>query len=319
MVKRGTINFPLKRSLDAIADALPAMLVTNDLRAAERKNPTGKIITTRDYNVYLFQAKEIPNLLLEIGRLREITFREIGEGTGKSRDLDVFDQRYHHLILWDNQNECIAGSYRMGIGPELFSEYGMRGFYLRSLFKIKKEGRYLFENGIELGRAFITQSYQMRPLPLFLMWKAIIHIILRRKDIKYILGSVSISSRFSRTSRSLIVKYIKKYYYDAEFADYVRPKKDFKPKLNEASNDILLQAGPMDLKRIDKIIAQLEPDGIRFPVLLKKYLTQNARVVGFNVDPLFGNSLDGFMYINTSHLPKSTIDPVLEELGEITG
>lgn len=310
------IHFPLKRKLEAIADPLPGLLIANDIAEAAHRDPKVLITQTGDYCVYLMTAQQAPNALQEIGRLREITFREIGEGSGKSVDLDEFDTYYHHLILWDRNKECIAGAYRMGMGPEIFPEFGIRGFYLRSLFKIKKEGRYLFEQGLELGRAFIVTEYQMRPMPLFLMWKAIIHIIIRQPELRYILGSVSISNRFSRTSRSLIVSYIKKYYFDAEYADYVRPKKEFKPKLNTVASDVLLGSSPKDLKRIDRMISQLEPDGIRFPVLLKKYLTQNARVVGFNVDPLFGNSLDGFMYINTSHLPEETLKPVMDELAQ---
>lgn len=310
------IQFPLKRKLEAIADPLPGLLIANEIAEAAHRDPKVLITQTGDYCVYLLTAQQAPYALQEIGRLREITFREIGEGSGKSVDLDEYDSYYHHLILWDRKKDCIAGAYRMGMGPEIFPEFGIRGFYLRSLFKIKKEGRYLFEQGLELSRAFIVTEYQMRPMPLFLMWKAIIHIIIRQPELRYILGSVSISNRFSRTSRSLIVSYIKKYYYDAEYADYVRPKKKFKPKLNTVASDVLLGSSSKDLKRIDRMISQLEPDGIRFPVLLKKYLTQNARVVGFNVDPLFGNSLDGFMYINTSHLPKETLKPVMDELAE---
>lgn len=304
---------------EPIAPTLPSMLLQNDIREAVRKSPECKIVSNKSFDVYLFSAKQIPNIIEEIGRLREITFREIGEGTSKDRDLDKYDQWYNHLVLWDNDSVRIVGAYRLGFGPDIFTEYGMRGFYLRSLFKIKKQGRYLFENGLEMGRAFIIPEYQMRPTPLFLLWKGIIHIVLENPELKYILGSVSISSRFSNTSRSLIVKYIKKYFFDADFADYVKPKKVFKPKLDILANEVLLKTSPEDINRLDKLIAQLEPDGIRFPVLLKKYLTQNARVVGFNVDPAFGHSLDGFMYINTTHLPEKTLRPVLEELESIKG
>lgn len=312
-------RFYLGNTPEPIAPALPSMLLQNDIREAVRKTPECKIVSNKSFDVYLFNAKEIPNIIEEIGRLRELTFREIGEGTNKDRDLDRYDQWYKHLILWDNEATKIVGAYRLGFGPDIFPEYGMRGFYLRSLFKVKKQGRYLFENGLEMGRAFIISEYQMRPTPLFLLWKGIIHIILEHPDLKYILGSVSISSRFSRTSRSLIVKYIKKYFFDADYSEYVKPKKGFKPKLDALANDVLLKASPEDINRIDKLVGQLEPDGIRFPVLLKKYLTQNARVVGFNVDPNFGHSLDGFMYINTTHLPEKTLRPVLEELESLKG
>mgnify|MGYP000727465454 CR=1 FL=1 len=306
--------FPLPRKLEEIAPAANPELIREELRSIVAGRKEAFITGSKDYEVYLLTADEAPFILKELGRLREITFRAIGEGTGKRRDLDTYDYYYRHLVLWDKNQGQIAGAYRMGFGPEIIREHGMRGFYLRSLFKVKKEGRYLFEEGLELGRAFISEDYQLRPLPLFLMWKAIVHIILTHPNLHYILGSVSISNRFSRTSKSLIVNYIKKFYFDAEYAEHIKAKKEFKPKLGSVANKVLSDTSPDDLKRIDKLIAQLEPDGVRFPVLLKKYLTQNARVVGFNVDPLFGHSLDGFMYINTKHLPQKTLEPVLEEL-----
>lgn len=300
--------------MEDVAPAMKKADLHSDIQALRAPSNTALITQAKGYEVYLAAAKDLPHVLLEIGRLREITFRSIGEGTGLSRDLDPFDTYYHHLILWDTQQNNIAGAYRMGFGQEIMREHGIKGFYLRSLFKIKPEGRYLFREGLELGRAFVTEPYQMRPLPLYLMWKAIIHIVLTHPDIHYILGSVSISNRFSRTSKSLIVQYVKKYYFDAEYAEHVRPRKNFKPKLTPTAAEILTSSSLSDLKRIDKMIAQFEPDGIRFPVLLKKYLAQNARIVGFNVDPLFGHSLDGFMYINTKNLPEQTLRPVLDEL-----
>lgn len=308
--------FPLNRKLEEVAEPVAKPFITAELQNVLARGKEAYITGNKDYAVYLLTAQEAPFMVKEIGRLREITFRAVGEGTGKRRDLDLYDDYYRHLVLWDLHLEQIAGAYRMGFGPEIFSEHGIKGFYLRSLFKVKKEGQYLFEEGLELGRAFICENYQLRPLPLYLMWKAIVHIVLTHPEIHYLLGSVSISNRFSRTSKSLIVNYIKKYYYDAALAEQIKAKKAFKPRLGSVENKVLTEASPDDLKRLDKLIAQLEPDGVRFPVLLKKYLTQNARVVGFNVDPLFGHSLDGFMYINARHLPKKTLEPVLEELEE---
>jgi len=168
--------------------------------------------------------------------------------------------------------------------------------------------------GIEMGRAFIREEYQMRPTPLFILWKSILKVVLERSEIKYIFGSVSISNTFSQTSRSLLSAYIKKYYFDAEYAQYIKPKTEYKVKLNPVSHQILESAKPNHIKDLEKMIRKFEPAGVRFPVLIKKYLSQNARVVGFNVDPKFGNSLDGFMYINVKHLPDKTLNLVMNEL-----
>mgnify|MGYP002621404714 CR=1 FL=1 len=271
-----------------------------------------------DYRVYLIAPEHAAEsaILREIGRLREITFRAIGEGTGKDVDLDEYDDYFHQLVLWDTNNKMIVGAYRLGMGPEIYKAKRAKGFYIRSLFKIKSKGEYLLAEGLEMGRAFIREEYQMRPTPLFLMWKSILKIVLQRDDLKYIFGCISISNAFSQTSRSLITAYIKKYYFDAEYSQYVKPKIEYKADLNPVAHRVLESAMPNDVKGLEKIVRKFEPSGVRFPVLVKKYLSQNARVVGFNRDPKFGNSLDGFMYINVNHLPEKTLKLVIDELDQ---
>lgn len=303
--------FPFRKLLD-IAEEVPKHILSNCFSRLPEKV---KISVSGDYEVYLIDSEtEADRIMEEIGRLREITFRAIGEGTGNDRDLDEYDSYFHHLVLWDSKAQIIVGSYRIGIGPEIYANKGIKGFYIRSLFKIKPGGHYLMREGIEMGRAFIREEYQMRPTPLFILWKSILKVVLERSDIKYIFGSVSISNTFSQTSRSLLSAYIKKYYFDAEYAQYVKPKTEYKAKLNPISHQILESAKPNQIKDLEKMVRKFEPAGVRFPVLIKKYLSQNARVVGFNVDPKFGNSLDGFMYININHLPEKTLNQVIDEL-----
>ena len=95
-----------------------------------------RLLRSKNYEVYLADAPSIPNILQEIGRLREITFREIGEGTNRAIDLDRFDAYYHHMFLWDIDNKKIAGAYRMGLGAQIYSKYGIDGFYLRGIISI---------------------------------------------------------------------------------------------------------------------------------------------------------------------------------------
>jgi len=303
--------FPFRKLLD-IAEEVPKKILSN---CFSRLPDKVKISVSGDYEVYLIDPEtEADRIMEEIGRLREITFRAVGEGTGNDRDLDEYDSYFHHLVLWDSKAQIIVGSYRIGIGPEIYANKGIKGFYIRSLFKIKPGGHYLMREGIEMGRAFIREEYQMRPTPLFILWKSILKVVLERSDIKYIFGSVSISNTFSQTSRSLLSAYIKKYYFDAEYAQYVKPKTEYIAKLNPISHQILESAKPNQIKDLEKMVRKFEPAGVRFPVLIKKYLSQNARVVGFNVDPKFGNSLDGFMYININHLPEKTLNQVIDEL-----
>ncbi len=272
-----------------------------------------KLLTSKNYDVYLTKGDTAPNILNEIGRLREITFRAVGEGTNEATDLDDFDTYYHHMFLWDNEAKRIAGAYRMGLGAQIFKRFGIDGFYLQDLFRFEPELYKMMSESLELGRAFIIKEYQQKPMPLFLMWKGIVHTTLRYPEHKYLIGGVSISNQFSNFSKSLMIEFMKSHYYDPYIAQYVHPKKEFKVKLNDADKDFVFDATEADLNKFDKVIDEIEPGALRLPVLLKKYIKQNCKLVGFNVDPLFNNAVDGLMYIKVTDLPESTVRPVMEE------
>jgi len=280
-----------------------ARLRTNERRLLESKN----------YEVFLAPATEMPSTLQEIGRLREITFRAIGEGTNEAIDLDKFDRYYHHMFLWDTKTQCIAGAYRMGLGQKIFEKYGIQGFYLQDLFKFEPELHKMMSESIEMGRAFIIKEYQQKPMPLFLLWKGIVHTTLRFPDHKYLIGGVSISNQFSNFSKSLMIEFMKSHYYDPYVAQYIQPKKEFKVKLKDADKEFVFDESAADLNKFDKLIDEVEPGSLRLPVLIKKYIKQNAKVVAFNVDPLFNNAVDGLMYIRIADLPEGTVKPVMEE------
>ena len=278
-------------------------LRTNDKRLLKSKN----------YEVFFAAAKEIPHLLQEIGRLREITFRDVGEGTNEAIDLDSFDKYYHHLILWDAEANVLVGAYRMGLGKEIYKKHGISGFYIHTLFRFEPELYSMLENTIEMGRAFIVKEYQQKPMPLFLLWKGIVHVTLRYPEYKYLMGGVSISNQFSEFSKSLMIEFMKSHYYDPYIAQYIFPKKEFKVKLKDADKDFVFDATKADMQKFDKIIDEIEPGALRIPVLIKKYVKQNARLVAFNVDPKFNNAVDGLMYIRVADIPDSTVKPVMEE------
>ncbi len=271
------------------------------------------LLSSKNYKVYLAESDEIENILLEIGRLREITFREVGEGTNKAVDLDTYDNFYRHLFLWDDEAKKIVGAYRMGFGKEIFENYGIEGFYVNELFKIEQELFGMMKSTIEMGRAFIIKEYQQKPMPLFLLWKGIISVTLRNPDYKYLMGGVSISNQFSNFSKSLMIEFMKSNYYDPYIAQYVHPKKEYKVKLKDADKDFVFDTTKSDMNKFDKIIDEIEPGNLRLPVLLKKYVKQNAKLVAFNVDPKFNNSVDGLMYIRIADLPESTVKPVMED------
>ena len=272
-----------------------------------------RLLKSKNYEVFLAPANEMPFILKEIGRQREITFREIGEGTNNSIDIDNFDAYYHHMFLWDNKAKVIAGAYRMGLGSEIFAAHGIDGFYLQDLFRFEPELFNMMQKSIEMGRAYIIKEYQQKPMPLFLLWKGIVHTTLRHPEHKYLIGGVSISNQFSNFSKSLMIEFMKSNYWDPYVAQYVRPKKEFKVKLNDADKEFVFDETQADLNKFDRLIDEVEPGSLRLPVLIKKYIKQNAKVIAFNVDPLFNNSVDGLMYIKIADLPESTVKPVMEE------
>jgi putative hemolysin len=277
------------------------------------RTSNGRLLESKNYEVFFAKAKEIPNLLQEIGRLREITFRAVGEGTNKAIDLDKYDTYYYHLFLWDRAAKCLVGAYRMGLGKEIYKEHGIKGFYIQNLFRIEPELHQMMDNTIEMGRAFIIQAYQQKPMPLFLLWKGIVHVTLRYPEYKYLMGGVSISNQFSDFSKSLMIEFMKSHYYDPYVAQYIQPKKEYKVKLKDADKDFVFDATKADMQKFDKFIDEIEPGALRIPVLIKKYVKQNARLVAFNVDPKFNNAVDGLMYIKVADIPESTVKPVMEE------
>ncbi|APU68402.1 GNAT family N-acyltransferase [Christiangramia flava] len=304
-------NFKIPRSPKDIASETEKELMAEEVENCRKLDK--RLLVSKNYEVFLAKREIIPNILNEIGRLREITFREVGEGTNNSTDLDQFDDYYHHLFLWDNEANKIAGAYRMGMGHEIYAEHGIDGFYLQDLFRFEPELHKMMSQSIEMGRAFIIKEYQQKPMPLFLLWKGIVHCTLRFPEHKYLIGGVSISNKFSNFSKSLMIEFMKSNYYDPYVAQYVHPKKEFKVKLKDADKDLVFDESEADLNKFDKIIDELETENLRLPVLIKKYIKQNAKVVAFNVDPLFNDAVDGLMYIRIADLPESTVKPVMEE------
>ena len=297
-----------------IIDETPLAEILAD-RENLRKKEGKTLFSNGDYEVYFTKFDEIPAMMREIGRQRELTFRAVGEGTNLPFDLDEYDKHYHHLILWDNVAQKIAGAYRMALGSEVMKNYGIKGFYTKSLFDFDQELQPFFKKVIEMGRAYISIEYQQKPLPLFLLWRGIVHVCLRNPEHKFLMGGVSISNRFSDFSKSLMIEFMRSHYFDPVVAQYVHPKNDYKVYLSERDKSLFFEGLDDDLNKFDKLIDDFEPE-MRLPVLIKKYIKQNAKVVAFNVDPNFNDAIDGLMYIRISDLPEGTIKPVLEEMSE---
>jgi len=266
----------------------------------------------KNYEVFIVPTSAIPNIIREIGRLREITFREVGEGTNKSTDLDEYDIYYHHLFIWDTDAKMIVGAYRIGLGDEIYYSRGKKGFYTAEVFKIKGPFTDVLKRSLELGRSWIRREYQTKPLPLFLLWKGILKYLLDNPRYRYLIGPVSISNSFSKFSKSLIVDYITRNHFDHEMAQYVKPRKKFKVDFSKIDTDLLLSATDDSLKGLDSIISEIETRNMKIPVLLRQYIALNAKIICFNIDPKFADCLDGFLVLDLQQVPHE----MLEKLGK---
>lgn len=295
--------FKVKKRPEIIADELPAEALRLEINNLEEQ----KVWSEKNYEVYISSASKIPNILKEIARLREITFREVGEGTNKTIDLDKYDIYYEHLFIWDHREKRIVGAYRMGRGDEILYSLGPTGFYLAELFKIKKQFNSIFRESLELGRSWIRKEYQQKALPLFLLWKGISKYLIDHPQYRYLIGPVSISNKFSKFSKSLMVDYISKNHFDHELAQYVKPRKKFKLDLSRIDADVLLESNS-SLKDLDDLISDIETTHMKIPVMLRQYLALNARIICFNIDPKFSDTLDGFLVADMENIPEEIID-----------
>ncbi len=281
-----------------------------NLLIAEVANLGGfRVWEEKNYQVYITPTVNIPNILREIGRLREITFREVGEGSNKKIDLDNYDIYYNHLFIWDKEAQMIVGAYRIGKGDEILNMMGKRGFYISELFKIKEPFYPILRQGIELGRSWVRKEYQLKPLPLFLLWKGILKYLLEHPKYRYMIGPVSISNNFSKFSKSLMIDYITKNHFDYELAHYVKPKNKFKADLSPIDTDLLIENSGT-LKDLDSLIGDIESSHMKIPVLLRQYLNLNAKIICFNIDPKFSDCLDGFLVVDTHKIPADILEKV---------
>jgi len=269
------------------------------------------ILTSQSsYVVYLCQRVDIPVIMQEIGRLRELTFQAAGEGTGKALDLDQYDDYYWQLFIWDKEELQIVGGYRIGAGKDIMAQFGIEGFYTNSLFKIHPDFGETLNYTAELGRSFVVPSHQKKRLPLFLLWKGILHFLLRYPHYRFLFGPVSISKFYSDISKSAIIYFVKKYYYNSAFAKYIRPRKPYEWVLEDQYKLALENS---DLGTLNQFITTIEPQHLRVPVLLKQYIYQNAKFLGFNLDPNFNDALDGLMILNLQDLPGETLERLKKE------
>jgi putative hemolysin len=283
-----------------VAPPEPVAGVLSELLAGEvaKLGPERSLVSTEDFTVLLAKAGEIPNVLHEIGRLREVTFRQVGEGTGKPVDLDRFDDHYWHLFVW-NRHACeVAGAYRLGPSDEILPRFGPKGFYTSQLFQWKQTFLDRISPALELGRSFVRPEYQKTYAPLLLLWKGIGQFLIRNPQYKLLFGPVSISNGYTTASRQLMVKFLSAYRQSQELAPLVRARNPFRQRSSNKFNDELMGAAVWDIEELSTLIADVETDRKGVPVLLKQYLKLGGELVAFHVDRRFADALDGLIVVD---------------------
>ena len=266
------------------------------------------LVESRDYEVYYANAVQIPHLLHEIGRLREITFRAVGEGTGKPIDLDKFDRHYIHMFIWAKERKELVGAYRLGKTDEILSAYGRAGLYTNTLFRYKIGLMEQISPALELGRSFVRQEYQKSHSSLMLLWKGIGQFVVRNPRYRYLFGPVSITNDYQEISRQLMVAFLKENSYLNDLAKYVRPRNPFRsPKmarLVDYGENFIIN----DMDEVTSLISDIENKQEGIPILLKQYLRLGGKLLGFNVDRKFSNVLDGLILVDLMRANQDSLE-----------
>ncbi len=302
--KRVANESDIVASATPVAEAVPAEKLEREIAAL----PVSCFLEeTRDLQCYLAAAHQIPNTLREIGRLREITFRAAGEGSGETLDIDRYDAHYLHLFLWNRSTQEVVGAYRVGDIPKVLSRYGTKGLYTKSLFHFQPGFFNRLGPSLELGRSFVRPEYQRQFAPLLLLWKGIGQFVSRNPEYKILIGPVSVSNQYSPASRELIARYFERSTGMKSWFSAVRPKHKLRSKMVQKWEKEALCALLRDVDDLSAPISDLEPDGKGVPILVKQYLKLGGKLLAFSVDPEFANTLDGFVLVDLTKTTPETL------------
>lgn len=291
--------------VEPIAEAQPVAAMQAELDALPS---SAWLADSGSLRVAVARASEIPKLLLEIGRLREATFRAAGEGSGKARDLDEFDASYLHLFIWDAERRQIAGAYRLGPTDEILPARGVDGLYTSTLWRYRPE---LFERmgpALEMGRSFICQEYQRSFAGLMLLWKGIGHFVVRHPRYRVLFGPVSISADYQRASRALIAQFLRANHALSEWAHLARPRRPFRARRWKAVGGKGQPWATRDVDTVSTFVSDLEADAKGVPILVKQYLRLGGRILSFNVDAEFADVVDGLIVVDLARSERRTLE-----------
>ena len=269
--------------------------------------PECHLAANSEFTVLIASAAAIPRMLQEIGRCRELAFRAAGEGTGKTADLDSFDQYYQHLFLWSKTDRRLAGAYRLVVTSDVLPRKGVSGLYTSTLFRYHRQFFVRIGPAVELGRSFVMPEYQKNYASLLLLWKGIIRFVQRRPEAPVLFGAVSISKEYQDASKGLIATYLSGR-ASHELARYVQPRKRFRHPAMRNGQIKRFAALAADIEDVSNSVADLEHDAKGVPVLLRQYLKAGGRALAFNLDPNFSDVLDALIVADLRTAPLALLE-----------
>ena len=296
---------------DATRENVPIIppVPPDDLASELRSLPPEAHLCAVDaYDIYAAQGRDIPITLREIGRLREITFRAAGEGTGRDLDTDDFDDAYHQIILWHRDKREIVGCYRLALSDVITETAGLTALYTRTLFRFDERFLgHLPGAAVELGRSFVRPEYQRAFAPLLLLWRGVLAFLAKHPRYTVLFGPVSISHDFRAASRDILLAYLRARCFDRGLAKWVSPRlppkrQHFVEWRSPEYADFL--ASETD---VNDALAEIEEGRREMPVLIRQYLKLGGKIIAFNVDPDFGTVVDGLIILNLLDAPKRDI------------
>ncbi len=262
-------NAKPRRGLAPLAQPTPVAALEQDIATLP---PESELLRHGRMQVLCAAADRLPNVLREIGRLRELTFRGVGEGSGQALDLDEYDGDYLHLFLWDGERKAIAGAYRIGDISRILVEKGPGGLYTSSLYRMDLRFFTRVQGGLELGRSFVQPVYQRAFLPLLLLWRGIATLVHRDPQRGLLFGTVSISADHHATSVRLMVDHLRSHCTNAELAGLVKPRRPWRRPRSERHGPTWQAESIAELRDVAAMVREIEVVRQGVPVLLEQYL-----------------------------------------------
>ena len=300
--ERDTTPLAVSQGLAPVIEPVDKALLCRDIAALDDEH---HLLTSGEFEVYCAPTARLPAMMREIGRIREISFRAVGEGTGNAVDIDGFDSHYLQLFVWNSEQQHLVGAYRLGLVDKLYANQGVDGLYSRTLFNYDKPFIDGLGKAIEMGRSVVSEPYQRSLNALLLLWKGIATYVHRNPEYTSLFGPVSISNDYSPLARQLMAATLSIHHYHGQASQLVTPSNPLKPANKPFWNPDML-SGLADIQVLSRLISRME-GGIGLPVLLRQYLGLNGRLVCFNVDPDFNDALDGLIWVDLRNVPQRVL------------